>query len=300
MKNMKKIMEALARVLFLLCSVISVAALVMITVYILSKGLPAMSQIGFGDFLFGRIWQPGADVFGILPMMMGSIYVTLGAVLLGVPVGILCAVFMAEFAPRWMAGLMRPAVELLAAIPSVVFGFFGLMVFVPLLDGWSGGTGGNSMLAAIIILAIMILPTIITITEKALLSVPESYKEGSLGLGATHMQTVFRVSLPAAKSGVFSGVVLGIGRAIGETMAVILVAGNAPQIPIIRELSASGIFDFFMTRVRTLTANCALEMNYASGLHADALMATGVVLFVFIMILNIVLTIVQGRKEEGK
>lgn len=282
--------------LFFLCAAMSVLALLLIAVYIIGKGGPAIAQIGVFNFLFGQVWQPQAEVFGILPMIIATIYTTLGAVAIGVPVGIMTAIFMSELAPRGLVRFMRPAVELLAAIPSVVYGFFGLTVFVPYIDKISGGSGGNSMLAAILILAIMILPTIASTSEKALLSVPESYKEGSLGLGATKIQTIFHVTVPAAKSGIFSGVVLGIGRAVGETMAVILVAGNAPQIPVIKSLAA--LPEFFFTRIRTLTANCALEMKYASGLHADALMGTAVVLFVFIMLINIALTIINNRKGD--
>ncbi len=294
--NTKNLVGKGAKFLFFLCAAVSLLALLLITVYILGKGVPAIAQIGVFDFLFGQIWQPQAEVFGIFPMIVATIYTTVGAVALGVPVGLMTAIFLSEMAPKWMVRFMRPAVELLAAIPSVVYGFFGLTVFVPFIDKISGGSGGNSMLAAILILAIMILPTITSTAEKALLSVPDSYREGSLGLGATKMQTIFHVTVPAARSGIFSGVVLGVGRAVGETMAVILVAGNAPQIPVIKSLAT--IPQFFFTRIRTLTANCALEMKYASGLHADALLGTAVVLFVFIMIINIVLTWVNNRKGD--
>ena len=245
-----------------------------------------MREVGLFQFLFGMEWQPRADVYGIGPMILASIYATLGAIVIGVPIGILTAVFLAEVAPPWLCKIVRPGIELLAGIPSVVYGFFGLVVIVPLIDKFFGG-GGNSLLAAIIILGIMILPTIVNISETAIRAVPISYKEGSYALGTSHISTIFRVILPAAKSGVFTSIVLGIGRAIGETMAVILVAGNSPLIP-----------GSLLSRVRTMTANIALEMGYASGLHQNALFATGIILFVFIMLLNVVMTLINSRVEQ--
>ncbi|HIU56984.1 MAG TPA: phosphate ABC transporter permease subunit PstC, partial [Candidatus Ornithomonoglobus merdipullorum] len=223
--------------------------------------------------------------FGIFPMILGSIYVTAGAIVIGVPIGILTSVFMAKYCPKKMYKVLKPATELLAGIPSVVYGFFGLVVIVPLIRSLAGGTG-NSILAASILLGIMILPTIIGVSESAIRSVPESYYEGSLALGATHERTIFRVMLPAAKSGIMAGIVLGIGRAIGETMAVIMVAGNQARMP-------AGL----LKGIRTLTANIVIEMGYAADLHREALIATGVVLFVFILIINVAFSLLK-RKES--
>ncbi len=271
--------------IFRLSSILSIVALLVILGYIVYAGAPAMFEVGLRDFLGGMEWRPTKGLFGILPMIVGSIGATLGAILVGVPIGILTAVFLAEVAPEWLARIVRPAVELLAGIPSVIYGFFGLLVIIPIIHSIFGN-GGDSMLAAIIILSIMILPTIITITETSLRAVPRSYKEGALALGASHIQTIFQVMIPAARSGILSGVVLGIGRAIGETMAVILVIGNSIKMP-------SSILD----RGRTMTANIALEMSYAAGLHQRMLFATGVILLVFIMILNfILLKLTQERK----
>lgn len=269
--------ERLIEKLFLLAASVSIISVLIITLFIFGKGAPAIGAVGFFDFIFGQEWEPLADIYGILPMILASFYATLGAIIIGVPIGILTAVFLSEIAPAWLQQLVRPAVELLAGIPSVIYGFFGLLVIVPMIDENFGG-GGNSLLAAIFILGVMILPTIVTISETALRAVPIEYKEGSLALGTSHIETIFRVILPAAKSGVVAAVVLGIGRAIGETMAVILVIGNTVQIP-------NSVLD----RARTLTANIAIEMGYAYGLHQQVLFATGVVLFAFIMILNLTL-----------
>ena len=282
----KKILNKSTTALFFLSAAFSVLSLIVIGLYIFYAGFPALREVGLFQFLFGMEWQPRADVYGIGPMILASIYATLGAIVIGVPIGILTAVFLAEVAPPWLCKIVRPGIELLAGIPSVVYGFFGLVVIVPLIDKFFGG-GGNSLLAAIIILGIMILPTIVNISETAIRAVPISYKEGSYALGTSHISTIFRVILPAAKSGVFTSIVLGIGRAIGETMAVILVAGNSPLIP-----------GSLLSRVRTMTANIALEMGYASGLHQNALFDTGIILFVFIMLLNVVMTLINSRVEQ--
>ena len=282
----KKILNKSTTALFFLSAAFSVLSLIVIGLYIFYAGFPALREVGLFQFLFGMEWQPRADVYGIGPMILASIYATLGAIVIGVPIGILTAVFLAEVAPPWLCKIVRPGIELLAGIPSVVYGFFGLVVIVPLIDKFFGG-GGNSLLAAIIILGIMILPTIVNISETAIRAVPISYKEGSYALGTSHISTIFRVILPAAKSGVFTSIVLGIGRAIGETMAVILVAGNSPLIP-----------GSLLSRVRTMTANIALEMGYASGLHQNALFASGIILFVFIMLLNVVMTLINSRVEQ--
>lgn len=271
---------------FLFCACVSILAVLLICVFLFANGIPAMKEIGLFDFLMGRQWKPNNNIYGILPMILGSIYVTAGAILLGVPIGILVAVFMTRFCPKWLYKILKPAVDLLAGIPSVVYGFFGLMVIVPLIRDLFGGSG-TSMLAASIVLGIMILPTIISVSESAIRAVPESYYEGSLALGASHERSVFRVVLPAAASGVMAGVILGVGRAIGETMAVIMVAGNQAAMP-------RGLF----SGVRTMTANIVLEMGYAADLHREALIATAVVLFVFILIINVSFSVLKRRSEN--
>lgn len=274
MKYLEKIVERV----FLVSALISILFVSIITIFVFVKGGPAIMKIGLFNFLLGTEWSPEIDVYGILPMIIATIVTALGAIIIGIPIGVLTAVFLAEVAPKKVANIIRPAVELLAGIPSVVYGFFGLVVIVPIIDRLWGG-GGNSLLAATIILAIMILPIVISISENSIRAVPKEYKEGSLAMGATHMQTIFKVILPAAKSGIITSIILGVGRAIGETMAVILVAGNTPLIP-------TSILD----RVRPMTSNIALEMSYAFGLHQEALFATGVILFIFIMILNVLLS----------
>lgn len=245
---------------------------------------PAYSIV---DFLFGSEWKPTSQkLYGILPMIIGTLGVTAGALVLGVPIGILTGVYIAELAPKRVAQVLRPAVELLAGIPSVVFGFFGLTVIVPMIQQLFGLASGTSMLAAIIILGVMILPTVISMTATSLRAVPNYYREGSLALGATKIQTIFSVTMRAARSGILTGVVLGIGRAVGETMAVILVAGNSPQVP-----------DSILSSVRTLTSSIALEMSYASGRHSEMLYAIGIVLFLFIVVLNVV--IMRLNKKAG-
>ncbi|MEA3423754.1 MAG: phosphate ABC transporter permease subunit PstC [Bacillota bacterium] len=270
-----RIAEKIFSKFFFLSALVSIMSLIVIIVFVFAKGVPGIMEIGLMDFIFGKLWRPSSNDFGILPMILGSIYATIGALFIGVPIGILTAVYISEIATKKIRRIIIPMVELLAGIPSVIYGFFGLIVIIPLIDK-GFGNGGNSLLAAMIILGIMILPTIINISDASLRAVPKEYRENSLALGASKIQTIFGVVLPAAKSGVLTAVVLGLGRAIGETMAVILVAGNSPQIP-------NSIFD----RFRSMTANIAIEMGYAFGLHQEALFATGVVLFVFIIILNL-------------
>ncbi len=271
---------------FLFCACVSILAVALICVFLFANGIPAMKEIGLFDFLLGKRWKPGNDIYGILPMILGSVYVTAGAVVIGVPIGILAAVFMTRFCPDRLRRLLKPAVDLLAGIPSVVYGLFGLMVIVPTIRRIFGGSG-TSMLAASIVLGIMILPTIISVSESSLGAVPESYYEGARALGASHERAVFLTVLPAAKSGVLAGVILGIGRAIGETMAVIMVAGNQAAMP-------GGL----LKGVRTMTANIVLEMGYAADLHREALIATAVVLFVFILIINLSFSILKRRSES--
>lgn len=264
---------------------ISIVAVALICVFLFVNGVPAIAKIGLPDFLFGMTWRPGNDIYGIFPMVVGSVFVTAGAIVVGVPVGILCAIFLSRFANSRIASIMMPCIELLAGIPSVVFGFFGLVVVVPFIRYMHPGSG-MSLLAASLILGLMILPTVITVARSSLDAVPKSYYEGSLALGATHERSVFRILVPAAASGIIAGVVLGVCRAIGETMAVVMVAGNQTVIP-------DSLFD----GVRTMTANIVLEMGYAAGLHREALIATGVVLFVFVLILTLALNVIKKRGE---
>lgn len=280
-----KFKETAMRIVFLISACVSIIAVVLICVFLFVNGVPAMAEIGFFDFLLGKTWRPTSDIYGIMPMILGSIYVTAGAIIVGVPLGLLTAVFMAYFCPPKLYKVLKPAVELLAGIPSVVYGFFGLVVMVPLIRTTLGGRG-TSMLTASLLLGIMILPTIIGVSESAIRAVPRSYYEGSLALGATKERSVFFSVLPAAKSGVLAAVVLGIGRAIGETMAVIMVAGNQARMP-----------DGLLEGVRTLTANIVMEMGYAQDLHREALIATAVVLFVFILIINLSLSLLRKRSK---
>lgn len=272
--------ETAAGILFGAAACISVLAVALITVFLFAGGLPAMEKIGVLKFLFGRTWKPGSGIYGILPMILGSVYVTGGALALGVPVGVLTAVFLSRFAPKRVLNLFRPAVQLLAGIPSVVYGFFGLVVLVPLF----GGRG--SLLAASVILGVMILPTVISVAESALNAVPAAYYEGALALGATHERAVFSVVLPAARSGVLAGVMLGTGRAIGEAMAVMMVAGNQARMP-------KGL----LHGLRTLTANIVIEMGYSADLHRGALIAAAAVLFVFILLINTLFSLLRRRSE---
>ena len=283
---MKNIGEIIMKIVFLLSACISVLAVIMICDFLFSEGLPAIAEIGPGNFLGGILWKPLEGLFGILPMIIGSIYVTAGAIITGVPIGLLCAVFMARFCPKKLYRFLKPAIDLLAGIPSIVYGFFGLVVIVPVMQVLTG-TSGKGVLTASILLGIMILPTIISVSESSIRAVPESYYEGSLALGATHERSVFFAVLPAAKSGIMAAVILGIGRAIGETMAVAMIAGNQPVIP--QSLTAG---------VRTLTTNIMIEMGYATGLHQEALIATAVVLFVFILIINICFSLIKRRDDK--
>ena len=279
--------ETLMKGIFLLAACASILAVALICLFLFANGLPAIGKIGIFDFLLGKVWKPGNDLYGILPMILGSIYVTAGAIVVGVPIGILTAVFMAKFCPKGLYRFLKPAVELLAGIPSVVYGFFGLVVIVPLIRELFPDSKGTSMLAASLLLGIMILPTIIGVSESAIRAVPESYYEGGLALGASHERSFFFDTLPAAKSGILAGVILGIGRAIGETMAVIMVAGNQPRMP-------AGL----LKGVRTLTSNIVMEMGYAADLHREALIATAVVLFVFILLINLLFSVLKRRTNE--
>lgn len=278
----EKIMEAV----FMLCACVSILSVALICIFLFANGIPAMTKIGFFDFIFGQKWKPSNEVFGIFPMIIGSIYITAGAVIIGVPIGILTAVFLARFCPEKLYKIIKPAVDLLAGIPSVVYGFFGLCVIVPFVRNNIGGDG-NSILTASILLGFMILPTIINVSESSIRAVPEKYYQGALALGATHERSVFCTVVPAAKSGIMAGIVLGIGRAIGETMAVIMVAGNQARMP-------KGILE----GIRTMTSNIVMEMGYATDLHREALIATGVVLFVFILIINTLFSILKNKDKE--
>ena len=288
---MKAWKEKFMQGVFFIAACTSLLAVALICVFLFANGIPAMKEIGFMEFLTGERWKPTNEIFGILPMIMGSIYVTAGAIILGVPIGILTSVFMAKYCPKKIYPVLKGATELLAGIPSVVYGFFGLVVLVPLIrdicQKFHWGGNGSSILTASILLGMMILPTIIGVTESAIRSVPAHYYEGALALGATHERSIFSVVLPAAKSGVVAGIVLGIGRAIGETMAVIMVAGNQARMP-------AGI----VRGVRTLTANIVLEMGYAAGLHREALIATAVVLFVFILLINLSVSLLNRRAQH--
>ena len=283
--KMTNLSEKVMRIIFMLSATVSILAVIVICYFLFDQGLPAMVEIGVSDFLTGTLWKPLEGHFGIFPMIVGSIYVTAGAIILGVPVGLFCAIFMAKFCPRRLYSVLKPAVDLLAGIPSIVYGFFALMVIVPVVQELTG-TSGKGILTASIMLAIMILPTIVSVSEASIRAVPESYYEGSLALGATHERSVFFATVPAAKSGIMAGVILGVGRAIGETMAVSMVAGNQPILP-----------DSILSGVRTMTANVIIEMGYAEGLHREALIATAVVLFVFILIINISFSLLKRRDK---
>lgn len=271
MKNFK---EKLSERVFLLIALSTLTVLALITVFIFIKGIPIIAKVGIINFVFGMKWAPSQGAYGIFPMIVGSVSVTLGAAIVGVPIAICCSIFLAEFAPVKLRNIFRPAIQLLAAIPSVVYGFWGVLFVVPMIRNYLGGPG-LSILAGSVILGIMILPTIISITEVSLLALPRHYKDGALALGLTQWQTIRSLLLPAAKSGIVAAVILGLGRAIGETMAVIMVLGNAVALP-----------ESVLDPVRTLTTNIGIEMGYASGEHQQALFATGIVLFVIIMILN--------------
>lgn len=279
-----KFKERIWEILFLLAAGFSIFAVVMICIFLFANGIPAMHKIGLTNFLFGTKWKPGNELFGIFPMIVGSLYITAGAILFGVPIGLMTAIFLSKFCPKKLHKIIKPAIDLLAGIPSVVYGFFGLMVIVPFVRNVFGGTG-SSILTASILLGMMILPTIISVSESALNAVPQNYYEGSRALGASHERAVFKTILPAAKSGILAGIILGVGRAIGETMAVIMVAGNQARLT-----------NSVLKGIRTLTANIVIEMGYATDLHREALIATGVVLFVFILIINFSFNLVKRKK----
>ena len=283
---MKSIKETIAKVLFTAAAGISILAVALICIFLFASGVPAIGEIGIFEFLGGTTWRPAADQYGILPMIIGSVYATIGALIIGIPVGLFAAVYLSRFASPRVKAILTPGVELLAGIPSVIYGFFGLVVLVPLIREVFH-VQGMSLLAASIILGIMILPTIITVARNAIDAVPDSYYEGALALGADHERSVFRVLVPAATSGIMAGVVLGVGRAIGETMAVVMIAGNQAVIP-----------DSLLDGVRTLTTNIVLEMGYAADLHREALIATAVVLFVFVLIINLVFAVLNGRSKR--
>ena len=282
MKRKEKVFE----IIFLLVACISIVAVAMICIFLFANGIPAMGKIGLGKFLGGQVWKPGNDKYGIFPMIIGSLYITGGAIAVGVPIGIFTAVFLAKYCPKGLYKIIKPATELLAGIPSVVYGFFGLMVIVPAVRMIFGTnrTDGMSILTASFLLGIMILPTIIGVTETSIRAVNNAYFEGALALGATKEASIFRCVIPAAKSGIMAGVVLGIGRSIGETMAVIMVAGNQTWMP-------QGLFK----GLRTMTANIVIEMGYATDLHREALIATGVVLFVFILLINLLVSALKSK-----
>jgi phosphate transport system permease protein len=271
--------------LFLCSAMVGVVSVATIGGFLFYEGLPAFQEAGVSELILGSEWLPPA-LFGIFPMIVASLISTAGAVIIGVPVAILTAIFLAELAPKWLADIVRPAVELLAGIPSVVYGFFGLVIIVPAIETLFNIPAGNTILAGIIVLAIMILPTVITISETSLRALPSVYKEGALALGASHIYSIFKVLVPAARSGILTGVALGVARAIGETMAIIMVMGNAPAMP-----------GSILEPARTLTANIAMEMSYATGIHASALYSTGIVLLVFIVLLNATLLYVNRKRS---
>lgn len=281
-----EIKEKIIEKILLLIALSSILILALIAFFIFEEGLPLIWKVGPRAFILGERWVPSQRSFGILPMIVGSFWVTIGALFLGVPLGLACALFLCEWTPPLAGMILRPAIQLLAAIPSVIYGFWGLIVIVPLVRNYLGGPG-LSILAGSMILGFMILPTIISISEDSLKALPPSYKAGALALGATHWQTIWRVLIPAARSGIVTSIILGMGRAIGETMAMIMILGNAVKMP-----------TSFLDSARTLTTNIGIEMGYASGDHRQALFATGVVLFFIIMILNS-LAIVLSRRKAG-
>ncbi len=282
MKSYEKIIE----VLLFICALVAIIGVLLISFFILKEGIPVISKYGFTKFVFGTTWAPMRHEYGIYPMIVGSLLVTTGALAIGVPIGLGCAIFLAEIANTKLAKVIRPGVELLAGIPSVIYGLYGLVVIVPFIRK-TFHNQGFSILAGSIILAIMILPTIVNISEAAIRSVPKEYKEGSLALGSSHWQAISNVIVPSARSGILAAVVLGMGRAIGETMAVIMITGNTTTIP-----------NSILSPIRTLTGNIGIEMGYASGEHQKALFATGVVLFIFIMILNFIANMIPKRVGE--
>ena len=286
-KGARNALEVAMNIVFLICGLIAVAFVLFISVYLVLTGLPAIREIGLVEFLFGREWASTAaePKFGILPFILTSVYGTAGAILIGVPIGLFCAIFLAKVAPPRLTAVVRPAVDLLAGIPSVVYGLVGMIVLVPAVREWFHLPDGASLFAAILVLAVMILPSIISVSETALKAVPPEYEEASLGLGATWIETVFRVSVPAASSGIAASVVLGIGRAIGEAMAILMVAGNVATMPSL------------FKSVKFLTTAVASEMSYSAGLQRQALFSIALVLFLFIMLINVILnTLLKGKK----
>lgn len=282
--QLRYIIDRVVRYFLFVSAFAALFVLFLIGLFTVQEAWPAFGGVGLGDLLLGRVWRPSQDQYGILPMILGSIWVTVAAVLIALPVGVCCAVYLVEVAPRPVAGVVRPSIELLAGIPSVVYGIFGLLILVPLVRQIPvPRNSGFSILAAAIVLAVMILPTLISVSADALRAVPRSYKEGSLALGMTHWQTIWGVLVPAARSGIAAAIILGVGRAIGETMAMILVIGNSPIIP--KPLSDNPL-TVLLSQARTLTGNIAVEISYAYGLQEDALFATGVVLFVLIILVN--------------
>jgi len=279
--------ELAAKILFIVSASAAILAVGLICVFLFMQGLPAIANMGIVNFLTGTEWRPtwNPPLYGILPMIIGSLYVTVGAILFGVPIGIFAAVFMAKFCPKSIYKVLKPAINLLAGIPSVVYGYFGMVVLVPFVRGNFGGNG-NSILTASILLGMMILPTIITISENAIRAIPNEIYEGAVALGASHESAIFRVVLPAAKSGVMASIILGIGRAVGETMAVRMVAGNQAVMRMPHE---------FLSGTRTLTSNVVIELGYAYGDHRAALIATGVVLFVFILLINTLFSVLKKK-----
>ena len=281
-----KTSERLMQIVFFIAACTSVLAVALICIFLFANGIPAIAKIGIPDFLLGQKWKPSNNLYGILPFILGSIYVTAGSIVIGVPLALLLSVFLAFYCPKRLYPVLKTMVNLMAGIPSVVYGFFGLVMIVPLMRQITG-KDGSTMLTASILLGIMILPTVTGVTESALRSVPMSYYEGALALGATHERSVFCTIFPAAKSGIMAGVVLGIGRSIGDTMAVIMVAGNQTWMP-------QGL----LKGVRTMTTNIVMEMGYAADLHREALIATGVVLFVFILIINLCVSALKRKAES--
>lgn len=284
---MKKYSEKIMVVIFAIAASVSVISVILICYFLFSNGIGAMADIGFTNFIFGKEWRPGNDIYGIFPMILGTFYITGGSLVIGIPLGLLMAVFLSRYCPKKIYGLVNSLVELLAGIPSIIYGFFGMVVLVPFVKNNFAGNG-NSIFTAAILLGIMILPTIISVSKAALMAVPESYYEGAVALGATKEISIFKVMIPAAKSGITAAIALGIGRAMGETMAVMMIAGNQPRIP-------GSVFE----GVRTLTTNIVLEMGYATDLHKEALIATGVVLFVLILIINLFVSFFKRKRGNS-
>lgn len=280
------IKENLLEKLLYFVALSSISILALIAFFIFVEGIPLMWEKGIFSFLLGERWYPSRGEFGILPMIVGSFLVTIGALIIGIPLGLACALFLCELTPPVIGMIFRPAIQLLAAIPSVIYGFWGLIVIVPIIREYLGGPG-LSVLAGSLVLGIMILPTIISISEDSLRALPRSYKEGALSLGATHWQTIWRVLVPAARSGIVASIILGMGRAIGETMAMIMILGNAVQMP-----------ESILSSARTLTTNIGIEMGYATGDHRQALFATGVILFLIIMLLNSLALIISKKRTR--